>query len=114
MGLIFKNCINASIPRNSRETIAIDRMVSFIFNSLCSKLNHNIIFQVGYFTRFAATGNPNSDLENSSSLYWEPVEIGKALKCLNFTDESTFINFPENERIKFWDELYQEAGVELI
>lgn len=27
MGLIFKNFMNASIPRNSRETLAIDKMV---------------------------------------------------------------------------------------
>lgn len=83
----------------------------------CFKLNHYIIIvfiQVDYFTRFAATGNPNSDLDNSSSVSWEPVEIGKPLKCLNFAEESTFVNFPENERIKFWDELYKQAGVELF
>lgn len=70
------------------------------------------ISQVGYLTRFAATGNPNSDLESSPS--WDPMEIGKPLKCLNFSDELTFVDFPENDRIKFWDELYKQAGVELI
>nr|WAP33820.1 alphaE1 [Bradysia odoriphaga] len=63
---------------------------------------------VGAFTRFASDGNPNDS--RNSALVWEPVNnLEKPYKCLNIVDEGvSFVDFPEDDRMKFWDSLYSE------
>lgn len=60
---------------------------------------------VSLFTSFAITGNPNSSNEQPQ---WKPVESKQQppFKCLNISNEITFIDLPETKRFLMWDSLY--------
>lgn len=56
------------------------------------------------WTQFASTGNPNG--EELKTIKWNPLVKSTApLKCLNISDELSFIDLPENKRLKFWDSI---------
>lgn len=65
-------------------------------------------------TTFATTGNPNNQLV--APIEWEPVTFGSSgqtecsYKCLNVSNELSFIDWPEYERMQFWDEIYQQLS----
>lgn len=85
---LFKNVSGLIPPRYSMEYRAIQTLV-------------------GAFTRFATDGNPN-DSKNSKVL-WEPVnDRDKPYKCFNIVEEGvSFVDFPEDDRMQFWDSLYK-------
>lgn len=64
------------------------------------------------FTTFARVGNPNNQL--TAPIQWEPVTFGASdasehsYKCLNVSNELSYIDWPEFERMPFWDEIYQQ------
>lgn len=63
---------------------------------------------MGAWTKFATDGNPN-DPQNAT-VAWEPVNgHTKPYKCFNIVEEGvSFVDFPENDRMEFWDSLYDE------
>lgn len=64
-----------------------------------------IIFQLDIWTEFARKGNPNCEAINT--LNWEPVSDADSIKCLNISEECSIIDFPEKDRLAFWDSLYK-------
>lgn len=44
---------------------------------------------------------------------WDPLELSKPHKCLNVSDELTFCDLPENDRLTFWDSVYDKVGTKL-
>lgn len=89
---IFKTSLKLASPAlDSKEFGVIRRMVET-------------------FTTFATTGDPNN-CELSEK--WEPIKF--PLKCLNIAeDTSAMIDFPESERLKIWDEIFEIEKVDLI
>lgn len=68
----------------------------------------NIMKVVGIIANFAIRGSPGVE-------EWEANEsLELPLKCLHLTkDGMQLIDLPEAERLKVWDEIYQEAGAVL-
>lgn len=65
-------------------------------------------------TTFARVGNPNNDL--IGSIEWKPVTFKSTdqneynYKCLNISNEVSYIDSPEFERMQFWDEIVEHLG----
>lgn len=63
------------------------------------------------FTAFARVGNPNNDL--MGSIEWKPITVGATNqndcnhKCLNVSNEVSYIDWPDFDRMQFWDEIFQ-------
>lgn len=53
------------------------------------------------FTSFARNGKPSI----SESITWEPVNLNDDIKCLNISNEITFVPLPETPHMKMWDEI---------
>lgn len=73
------------------------------------------IFQVEFWTEFARTGDPNGP-KTRDIIQWDPVsndENPMKIKCLNLSRELTFVEWPEIERMRFWDQLYEQRKREL-
>lgn len=89
----------ADPPRNSEEWKTMERMV-------------------GSFTAFAKTGDPNN--EALGPVNWEPVALETSeknsyrYKCLNVSNNVTFIDVPELERMQYWDRLYKYCNVDIV
>lgn len=70
------------------------------------------------WTNFAYSGNPNGTI-TSLSPKWEPVDVARddngklTYKCYNFGEEIDFIDYPELERVQFWDQMYEHFKREL-
>lgn len=66
---------------------------------------------VSYITSFVINGNPNNlDPEGK----WEPVTSDDPLKCFNISNDSTeTIALPEFDRLKVWNEIWEDANVPL-
>lgn len=77
-----------------------------------SKEFDNVKKIVSICTSFAITGSPKC---SASGDEWEELKSAELpLKCLNIgTEENTFIDLPETERLKVWNSIYEESGVEL-
>lgn len=64
------------------------------------------------FTTFARFGNPNNEL--TAPIEWKPVTFESKdqkeynYKCLNISNELSYIDSPEFERMHLWDEIYQK------
>lgn len=64
------------------------------------------------FTTFARFGNPNNEL--IAPIEWKPVTFESinqndfTYKCLNVSNELSYIDWPEFERMPFWDEIDQQ------
>lgn len=64
-------------------------------------------------TTFARFGNPNNEL--IAAIDWQPVTFGSAdqkeysYKCLNISNELSYIDLPDFERMPFWDEIYEQC-----
>lgn len=70
------------------------------------------------FTTFARVGNPNNEL--TGPIEWKPVTFGSTdqkeytYKCLNISNELSYIDWPEVERMQFWDDIYQQFSRNVI
>lgn len=64
------------------------------------------------FSTFARLGNPNN--KYIESVDWKPITIDTAdnnaynYKCLNISNEVSYIEWPDLERMKFWDKIYKQ------
>lgn len=73
----------------------------------------SIMKTVNFVTSFAINGDPNcaafADVE------WKAIESPNLpLKVLDIGNETTsFIDFPETERLNVWNKIYDDAGVDL-
>lgn len=82
-------------PKNTDEWKTIDRMCELL-------------------TTFAATGDPNNEL--IAPTQWHPCRYGSTTddqneggyKFLNLSSTIYFIEWPDLERIKFWDDIIEE------
>lgn len=86
-------------PKNSNEWKTIERMCELV-------------------TTFAATGNPNND--KIAPVQWAPITletsdtIENKYKCLNVSNEVSFIDWPELERMQHWDQIYKQFNRNII
>lgn len=64
------------------------------------------------FSAFARFGDPNNKL--IESVQWKPIDNADKneynYKCLNVSNEVTYIEWPDLERMKFWDKLYEQLN----
>ena len=66
------------------------------------------------FTTFTKVGNLNNKL--IAPIEWEPVTFESidqkeySYKCLYVSNELSYIDWPEFERMPFWDEIYQQLS----
>ena len=68
---------------------------------------------VGILTSFAITGNPNCD--EITNLTIKPCQKSKPVMCVNLTlNDVAEIELPENDKLKVWNSIYEEANVPLI
>ncbi|XP_017081854.1 esterase B1 [Drosophila eugracilis] len=68
---------------------------------------------VAMFVHFAATSDPNAPL-TKELVEWKPVtRFGKRM-VLNISEELKFIPHPDMPKLKFFDRLYEKAGVPLF
>lgn len=69
---------------------------------------------------FATSGNPNNDA--IAPAQWEPVPTPAIdpetseikYKCLNISDDVSFVELPEAERMQFWDSIYKKNKFDLF
>lgn len=98
---LFKPAFLGKVPnKNSMEWKTIER--------LCDT-----------WVSFAATGNPNNEI--IASIQWEPIatstiqkKANYIYKCLNISDELSFIETPDAKRMHFWDSIYETNNLKLF
>lgn len=69
-----------------------------------------LCYKVEFWTEFARHGNPNSP-KTRQLVQWDPVTNDANLitpKCLNLSKDVSFIEWPELDRMRFWDRLYEQ------
>lgn len=66
---------------------------------------------INLFTTFAANSDPNAN--SIKPTVWEPLSAVGKHKCLNISNEISFVDWPEYEKCKLYDEYFKEAGVNL-
>lgn len=73
----------------------------------------NVKKTVDIFTSFAINGDPNC---SACDDVWKPIESTELpIKVMNIgTEKCEFFDLPETERMKVWDKIFEEAGVELF
>lgn len=70
------------------------------------------------FTTFARTGDPNN--ETIGSVQWKPVafetsdKIVPKYKCLNIAKEVNYMDWPELDRMQYWDRAYKQCNQTVI
>lgn len=66
------------------------------------------------YSTFASVGNPNN--KTIAPFYWQPITDETAdqtpykYKCLNLSNEVNYIEWPDLERMQFWDKTYEELS----
>lgn len=68
------------------------------------------------FSTFAAVGNPNNQL--IEPIEWKPCAFENSTqqndrnncKILNVSNEVSFIDWIDTERMQFWDKIYEQLG----
>lgn len=89
----FRMVTNGELDEDSDEWKTVERMCEI-------------------FTTFAKVGNPNNELV--APIEWKPVTFESidrkdfTYKCLNVSNELSYIDWPEFEKMPFWDEMYQQ------
>lgn len=64
------------------------------------------------FTTFARSGDPNNN--SLTPVHWKPVTLETAnkddqkYKCLNVSKDVSYIDWPELERMHYWDNVYKQ------
>lgn len=62
---------------------------------------------IGMWTQFAYNSDPN--FAGIEPTMWRAVKKDNMpMKCMNISDEVTFIDLPEHESLKVWDSMYSE------
>lgn len=85
---LFSSVLSKKMELNSREYLTIQRMI-------------------GLWTSFAETGNPNNPkIPGMKRIKWHRVRESENLKCLNISDELEWMDLPEMEKLKVWNDLY--------
>lgn len=96
---------------------------SYLFKNLFSHVPHRaspewktIEQMCECWTQFARTGNPNNDI--IAPVEWKPIVLNEkgdkhVYKCLNFSNDISFMDMPELERLNFWDDLYKKNNCEV-
>lgn len=70
------------------------------------------------FTKFALTGDPNN--ETLAPAQWKPVSMEandrslNKYKCLNISKEVSYIDWPELDRMQFWDHVYKKLNRNVV
>lgn len=66
------------------------------------------------FSTFASIGEPNN--KSIAPFHWQPVvnqtadQTSYKYKCLNVSKEVSYIDWPDLERMQFWDKIYDELS----
>ncbi|KAH8374612.1 hypothetical protein KR200_002011, partial [Drosophila serrata] len=94
LGYIFVIPATFKLDESRPEFITIRRMINMLVH-------------------FAATSDPNAPL-TKSLVEWKPVPRFGTRMVLNISEELKFIPQPEMPKLKFFDRLYEQAGVPLI
>ncbi|XP_052836587.1 esterase B1-like, partial [Drosophila gunungcola] len=68
---------------------------------------------VSMLVHFAATSDPNSPL-TKPLVDWKPVNRSGTRMVLNISEELQFIPLPETPKLRFYDHLFERAGVSLF
>ncbi|XP_067638338.1 esterase B1-like [Eurosta solidaginis] len=70
----------------------------------------NVVRMTGLWTKFAVSGNPNDNkIPGMEAINWQPVkDIESFYKCLNIGYELEFKDWPEMEKCKVWESLYDK------
>lgn len=106
LSYIFKNLFSDVPPKESFEYRVMTEMVGSSWSLFATTILTKS-FQIGLFSQFASNdGNPNGKVTD----IWEPIgEDFGAYKCLNIANDGLeFIDFPEMERMKLWDSMYEK------
>lgn len=70
------------------------------------------------FTTFARTGDPNN--ETIAPTQWKPVSLESSdknvnkYKCLNISKEVSCIDWPELDRMQYWDHIYKKLNKSVV
>lgn len=70
------------------------------------------------FTTFARTGDPNND--TIATAQWKPISVETSernapkYKCLNISKDVSYIDWPELDRMQYWDRLYEQCKHNII
>jgi cholinesterase len=69
---------------------------------------------VNLFVNFAVNGTTLCG--ETEGLGWDALtSVERPLKCMNISEKQLeVIDFPENERLKVWDEVYEDAKADLF
>ncbi|XP_020713638.1 alpha-esterase-4b isoform X1 [Ceratitis capitata] len=73
---------------------------------------HTIELMMDLFIAFATKSNPNVDCIKPT--VWEPLAANGVRKCLNISNEISFIDWPELEKCKELDKYFEEAGLRIV
>lgn len=65
------------------------------------------------FVEFALRSNPNAPLIQSL-VDWQPLSREGCIMCLNINEELRIIPQPNEETLKFYDQMYEQLGIDLI
>lgn len=61
------------------------------------------------YSTFARSGDPNN--KSIAPIQWEPVETTDKnpykYKCLNLSKKVSYIDWPDLDRMKIWDKIYE-------
>ncbi|XP_037916880.1 esterase B1-like isoform X1 [Hermetia illucens] len=88
--------------------------LTYMFNSMFghhkdpgTKEYSTIQRMIGMWTQFAYNSDPN--FAGIEPTMWRAVKKDNMpMKCMNISDEVTFIDLPEHESLKVWDSMYSE------
>ncbi len=96
----FRSFMSHSIPpKDSAEWKMIDRMCNIL-------------------TTFTHTGNPNNT--TLSPVQWTPIALvtnengDVEYKCLNISNEVSFIDYPELKRMHHWEQIYKQFNKNIV
>lgn len=108
--------MSAKIPHSEVEGVSHADDIFYLFPTFFtpkiipgSKEDNDIYKFVKMWTNFAKCGNPTPELdEKLNNIVWKPIENEKIDNILGLDNELKLIKNLEEERVKFWDEIYEE------
>lgn len=105
---LFKSEFLPAPAKGTKEYEANKKMVGKS-NFYWSDLDILSYLQVGIFTTFASSGDPNC--EELEGVKFDPITDKKApIKCFQISDDCQNIELPQNERFSVWDKLYKQEN----
>lgn len=108
--------MSAKIPHSEVEGVSHADDLFYLFPTFFtpkiipgSKEDNDIYKFVKMWTNFAKCGNPTPELdEKLNNIVWKGIENEKIDNILGLDNELKLIKNLEEERVKFWDEIYEE------